>query len=155
GAGLSARAAEAAGGAKYVPALGPYGPDVAQLDTWLSVNADSTVTLFTGVVELGTGSTTGLLQIAAEELDVPMSAMRLVTPATLRTPDQFVSSGSRAISQHGPPIRQAAAEARQYLVNLAASQLGVPAAQLTVSNGVVGSTADPSKSVSYTQLLGG
>jgi CO/xanthine dehydrogenase Mo-binding subunit len=141
--------------AAYQPPLGDYGPDVNQLDTWLAVHQDGSVTLFTGVVELGTGSVTGLLQIAAEELDVPFAAMSVVTPDTLRTPDQFVSSGSRAISQHGPPIRQAAAEARQYLVNLAAGKLGVPAAQLEVVDGVVRSTADASKNVSYGALIGG
>jgi CO/xanthine dehydrogenase Mo-binding subunit len=155
GARLSATAAKGATDANYQPALGPYGPDAGQLDTWLSVNADGTVTLYSGVVELGTGSSTGLLQVAAEELDVPFSAMQFVGPDTLRTPDQFVSSGSRAISQHSPPIRQAAAEARQYLVNLASAKLGVSASQLTVSEGVVSSTTDASKSVSYKDLLGG
>jgi len=136
----------------YQPPLGDYGPDVNQLDTWFAVHEDGTVTLFTGVVELGTGSVSGLLQIAAEELDVPYSSMRVVTPDTLRTPDQFVSSGSRAISQHGPPIRQAAAEARLFLVNLASTKLGVPASQLTVTNGVVSGAG---KSISYGDLIGG
>jgi nicotinate dehydrogenase subunit B len=138
--------------AGYQPPLGDYGPDVNQLDTWFAVAQDGTVTLYTGVVELGTGSVTGLLQIAAEELDVPFSAMKVVTPDTLRTPDQFVSSGSRAISQHGPPIRQAAAETRQYLVNLASTKLGVPAATLSVTDGVV---SGGGKSISYGELIGG
>jgi CO/xanthine dehydrogenase Mo-binding subunit len=154
GAGVAGKA-NGASNVNYQPPLGDYGPDVNQLDTWLAVHEDGTVTLYTGVVELGTGSVTGLLQIAADELDVPFSAMRVVTPDTLRTPDQFVSSGSRAISQHGPPIRQASAEARQYLVNLASSKLGVPAAQLTVTDGVVRAVTDASKSISYTALLGG
>ncbi|HZO98565.1 MAG TPA: molybdopterin cofactor-binding domain-containing protein [Gaiellaceae bacterium] len=147
GGGLAGRAAAA-----YQPPLGDYGPDVAELDTWFAVGQDGSVTLYTGVVELGTGSVTGLMQIAAEELDVPFGAMKVVTPDTLRTPDQFVSSGSRAISQHGPPIRQAAAEARQFLVNLAAGKLGVPASQLTVSDGVV---SGGGKSISYGELIGG
>src|SRR5215471_4178524 len=88
GAGLGATARAA--GAGFQPALGPYGPDVNDLDTWLAINADSTVTLYTGVIPMGTGSLTGLLQIAADELDVPFEAMRVVTPDTNRTPDQFV-----------------------------------------------------------------
>src|SRR5262245_30225603 len=82
--------AATAGAAQYQPALGPYGPDISQLDTWLAIHEDGTVTLFMGIVELGTGATTGVLQMAAEELDVPFDAMRIVTPDTLRTPDQFV-----------------------------------------------------------------
>ena len=154
GGGMTAGAG-ARSNAPYQPPLGDYGPEVDQLDTWLAVHADGTVTLYMGIVELGTGASTGVLQIAAEELDVPFSVMRVVTPDTLRTPDQFVSSGSRAISLHGPPIRQAAAEARQFLVNLASSKLGVPASQLTVTDGVVRSTTDPSKNASYAALLGG
>jgi nicotinate dehydrogenase subunit B len=145
-------AAHATGSPAYQPALGPYGPDVNQLDTWLAVNADNTVTLYTGVIPMGTGSLTGILQIAADELDVPFAAMHVVTPDTNRTPDQFVSSGSRAISQHGPPIRQAAAEARAFLLGLASSKLGVPAASLTVSDGVV---SGGGQTVKYGDLLGG
>jgi CO/xanthine dehydrogenase Mo-binding subunit len=144
--------AAAASGSGYYPPLGDYGPDVNQLDTWLSINADNTVTLYTGVIPMGTGSLTGLLQIAADELDVPFDAMHVVTPDTNRTPDQFVSSGSRAISQHGPPIRQAAAEARNFLLGLASTQLGVPQASLTVTDGVV---SGGGKSVKYSDLLGG
>jgi CO/xanthine dehydrogenase Mo-binding subunit len=145
-------AASAKSAAASQPTLGPYGPDVNQLDTWLAVNADNTVTLFTGVIPMGTGSLTGILQIAADELDVAFDAMRLVTPDTSRTPDQFVSSGSRAISQHGPPIRQAAAEARAYLLGLASQSLGVPVSGLTVADGVV---SGGGKSVKYGDLLGG
>jgi nicotinate dehydrogenase subunit B len=137
----------------FQPALGQYGPDVGQIDTWLAVKADNTVTLYTGIVPLGTGSLTGVLQIAAEELDVPFSAMRVVTPDTNRTPDQFVSSGSRAISQHGPPVRQAAAEARAVLLGLAATKLGAPVSSLKVSDGVV--TSADGKSAKYGDLLGG
>jgi CO/xanthine dehydrogenase Mo-binding subunit len=139
----------------YKPVLGNYGPDISQLDTWLAIHEDGTVTLFMGIVELGTGATTGVLQLAAEELDVPFSSMRIVTPDTLRTPDQFVSSGSRAIATHGPPIRQAAAEARMVLLNLASTRLGVPASQLRVTDGVVFATSDSSKRVSYAELIGG
>lgn len=152
GAVLDAQAAKAYTSTTYWPPLGAYGPDVTQVDTWLSVNADNTVTLYTGVVELGTGSTTGLLQIAAEELNVPFSAMRLVTPDTLRTPDQFVSSGSRAISQHSPPIRGAAVTAYQTLLGLASTKLNVPVGNLSVTNGVV---SGGGQQVTYSELVSG
>ena len=66
------------------------------------------------------------MQIMAEELDLPFARMRLVGPDTERTPDQFVSSGSRSISDHSMPIRNAAAEARAALVGMASERLGVP-----------------------------
>jgi nicotinate dehydrogenase subunit B len=151
GARLAAKAS-ATSNANYQPPLGDYGPNVSQLDSWLAVHADNTVTLYTGIVVLATGSLTGVLQIAAEELDVPFSAMRVVPADTSRTPDQFIASGSSAISRHSPPIRQAAAEARAFLVNLASSKLGVPVSQLSVVDGVVSGSG---KSISYGDLLGG
>ena len=87
--------------------IGPYGPPVDQVDSWLAIGEDGRATLFTGCCELGTGSSTGLMQIMAEELDVAFDRVRLVGPDTSRTPDQFVSSGSRTISAHSRPIRQA------------------------------------------------
>src|SRR5690349_8463984 len=72
--------------------LGPYGPAEDQLDSWLEVAADGRVTLFSGCSELGTGSSTALSQIVAEELDVPFERVKLTLPDTNRTPDQFVTS---------------------------------------------------------------
>jgi len=46
------------------------------LDAWLRINADGSVTVFTGKVELGQGIVTALAQIAAEELEVPLGASR-------------------------------------------------------------------------------
>ena len=103
--------------------IGPYGPPEDQIDSWIAIAEDGHATLFTGCCELGTGSSTGLMQIMAEELDLPFERVRLVGPDTNRTPDQFVSSGSRTISAHSRPIRQAAAEARAALVDMAAKRL--------------------------------
>src|SRR6266550_5287780 len=103
--------------------FGPYGPPEDQIDSWLAIGEDGRATLFTGCCELGTGSSTGLMQIMAEELDIPFERVRLVGPDTNRTPDQFVSSGSRTISLHSRPIRSAAAEARTTLVELASKRL--------------------------------
>src|SRR2546428_6557924 len=72
---------------------GPYGPPEDQVDSWITIAADGRVTLFSGCSELGTGSSTGLLQIVAEELDVPFERVKLMLPDTNRTPDQFVTSG--------------------------------------------------------------
>lgn len=92
--------------------VGPYGPPEDEIDSWISISEDGTATLYSGCCELGTGSSTGLLQVMAEELDIPFAKTRFTGPDTDRTVDQFVSSGSRTISLHAKPIRQAAAEAR-------------------------------------------
>src|SRR5262249_6863821 len=135
--------------------LGPYGPPEDEIDSWISISADGTATLYSGCCELGTGSSTGLLQVMAEELDISFGRTRLLGPDTNRTVDQFVSSGSRTISAHSRPIRQAAAEARAALIHLAAERLNHPAEQLVTNDGIVSAKDTPEKKVSYGELIGG
>jgi CO/xanthine dehydrogenase Mo-binding subunit len=135
--------------------LGPYGPPENEVDSWIAINEEGRVTLFSGCSELGTGSSTGLMQVMAEELDVPFASVRLMLPDTNRTPDQFVSSGSRTISAHSRPIRQAAAEARLALVGLAAKKLNVPASEIVTSEGVASVRGQPQKKATYAELIGG
>jgi len=144
------RAEAAAPGLK----LGPYGPPKEELDTWIAVDRSGVVTLYSGVSDLGSGNHTGLLQIVAEELDVAFGSTRFFGPDTDRTPDQFVSSGSRSIAVNGIPIRRAAAQARDALVNMAAKVLNAPAGQLRVEDGVVSVVGAPQRRVSYGDLIG-
>ena len=70
-------------GAAAAPAAAARGevagpPDPAAIDTWIALHADNTATLYFGKCELGQGNTTGLLQIAGEELDLDMSQLKWV-----------------------------------------------------------------------------
>jgi nicotinate dehydrogenase subunit B len=143
---LLAGKAEAAG---TRVAAGP--PDLTQVDSWIAVHGDNTASIAFGKIELGQGTWTGMLQIAGEELDLPMEQLRMVKQDTDSTPNQGVTAGSSSISGGGPQLRQAAAEARAVLLGLASKQLGVPVSQLTVSNGTV---SGGGKSVTYGQLIG-
>src|SRR5437868_15428 len=80
------------------------------LDAWIRINPDGTATVFTGKVELGQGILTALGQIAAEELDLPLSRVTLVSGDTSRTPNEGVTSGSQSIENSGTALRLAAAE---------------------------------------------
>ena len=71
------------------------------------------------------------------------------------TVDQGGSGGSDALQTDGYPMRRVAAEARRVLLEMASARLGVPVAQLVVSDGVVSVAADPSKRVTYGELIGG
>src|SRR5690242_16067794 len=135
--------------------IGDYGPPEDQVDSWIAISGDGHATLFSGCCELGTGSSTGLLQVMAEELDIPFERVRLVLPDTDRTPDQFVSSGSRTISAHSRPIRIAAAEARAALIELAAQRLDMPAERLKTSDGAVFIADAPQRKLTYGELVGG
>ncbi|HEY2988671.1 MAG TPA: molybdopterin cofactor-binding domain-containing protein [Candidatus Binatia bacterium] len=130
-------------------------PDPTQLDSWIAVGQDGTVTVFTSKVELGTGIETALAQIAAEELDISWKKIKVDMGDTQKTIDQATTSGSRTIERAGPQIRQAAAAARKELLRLAAEKLKAPVDKLTVKDGVVSVAGSPSKKISYAQLIGG
>jgi nicotinate dehydrogenase subunit B len=98
-------------------------PDPELLDSWIAVHADNTATVFMGKVELGQGTTTGMLQIAAEELDLAMSQVSAARVDTNVTPNQGPAVASLSIMDNGPQLRAAAAEARQALLRLAAARI--------------------------------
>ena len=106
-----------------------------QLDDWIQFNEDRTVTVYSGKVELGQGIRTALAQIAADELDIALERIRLVTADTDRSPDEGSTAGSRSLETSGVAIRIAAAEARMVLLSLAFEQLDAltPADGLKVS----------------------
>ena len=129
--------------------------DPTQLDSWLAIAPDGTVTVFTGKVDLGTGVETALAQIVAEELDVPFSRIHMIGLDTAKAINQGTTAGSRSIERGGPQLRQAAAAARQELLKLAAARLNSTPEKLAVKDGVVSVTGDTRKTVSYGQLIGG
>src|SRR5262249_52385814 len=129
---------------------GPF--DQYQVDAWITINADSTASIKSGGILQGTGSDTGLLMIAGEELNMGLDQVEFVRADTNVTPNSGKHSASNTIKNGGPGVRAAAAAAAQALLGLASTQLGVPAAQLSVSKGVV---SGGGKSVTYGQLLGG
>ena len=116
------------------------------------MNADNTASIKSGAITQGTGSVTGILQIAAEELDMDFSQVLHVKSDTNVTPETGTKAASNTISNAGPGVRAAAAWARQTLLGLASTQLGVPVSPLSVSKGVV---SGGGKTVTYGQLLGG
>jgi CO/xanthine dehydrogenase Mo-binding subunit len=131
----------------------PAGSDLKQLDTWLAIHADNSVTLYLGFVELGQGTTTALPQVAAEELDIGLDQIRLVQHETNVTPNQGGTYSSDSIARGSPQVRAAAAEARAALLKMASDRLGAPEEMLTVERGVV--SAPGGKRVRYGALVGG
>ena len=120
------------------------------LNAWLRVNADGTVTAYTGKVELGQGILTALRQIAAEELDLPYEKMTLISGDTDRVPDEGRTNGSFSIENSGTALRLASAEARAILIDLAAQRLGVAADTLRVADGNI--VAADGRKLSYGEL---
>ena len=122
------------------------------LDAWLRINPDGSATVFTGKVELGQGIVTALAQIAAEELDLPLARITMISGDTGQTPNEGQTAGSQSIEASGTALRMAGAEARAILVDLAAKRLAAPADTLKVADGVI--SAPDGRRVSYAELAG-
>src|SRR6266436_9272641 len=138
----------------FTPGPGDY-LDPRELDSWLAVIQDGSITMFTGKVDIGTGTRTALAQIVAEELDVPFDRVTMAMGDTAKTVDQGRTVGSNTIPRGGPQLRQAAAAARAELLKLASIRFRAPVEQLMVADGIVRVSDDPERKVSYGELIGG
>jgi CO/xanthine dehydrogenase Mo-binding subunit len=107
------------------------------LDDWIRIEADDTVTIFTGKVEIGQALHTALAQIGAEELDVDIGRVRIAMADTGRSPDEGTTAGSNSIQASGSAVRQAAADARYILLSTASERWNIPIAQLRVDDGTI------------------
>jgi len=142
----------ATAGANTLPAAKSVAKEA--VDSWLTITPDNKVTIFVGKVDLGTGTRTALMQLAADELDVSFSRIEMVMGDTAVTPDQWLTAANLTIFQGGGELRRAAASARRALVERAAQRLGVPATGLVVEDGVVRVKADANRKLSYGELIG-
>lgn len=125
------------------------------LDAYLRVNEDGTVTLYTGKVEFGQGIATGFSQLIAEELSIPFESIDVVMGHTDVSPLDIGTFGSLSTRMTGPRIRQAGASMRVWLTDLAADELGIDASKLTLKDGAVVANDDAGTSVSFADLASG
>jgi nicotinate dehydrogenase subunit B len=135
------------------PSLSGSLKETPMLDAWIRVDADGTISVFTGKVEFGQGIKTALIQLAAEELVVVPSRIVLVTADTSRTPNEGYTAGSHSMQDSGTAIMNAAAQVREMLVGMAASRFGVPADSLAARDGSI--RAADGRSVAYAELVAG
>ncbi len=126
-----------------------------QVDDWLALDLDGTVTVFSGRVELGTGVRTALAQIVAEELDVPFERVKMVMGDTARTPNEGYTAGSLTIHNGGFALRHASAQARQALLEMAADRLDAALEELIVRDGIISESHHPGREITYAELMGG
>jgi nicotinate dehydrogenase subunit B len=123
------------------------------LDAWIGVDADGRITVFTGKAEIGQGFKTAFQQIAAEELDVPFAALKVVTADTKRTANEGYTSGSNSMKYSGTAIQNAAAQVRELLIAEAARRLNLSSETLKTENGAV--IAPDGQRLSYGDLVAG
>ena len=142
----------------------PLGPDVVraadgspEITAWVVIRPDDTVVIRIARSEMGQGTLTGLAQLCAEELECDWSKVTTEYPtpgqsvARKRVWGDFSTGGSRGIRESHQYVRQGGATARAMLVQAAATQWGVPAAECSAANSIV--THNPTgRKVSYGKL---
>jgi CO/xanthine dehydrogenase Mo-binding subunit len=126
-----------------------------QMDAYLRVNEDGTITVLTGKIEFGQGIQTGFGQIVAEELYLPFEKVDVIHGTTSMVPNDGPTAGSSSTRRTGMVIRRAAAEMREWLTELAAEELGVDAADLVLADGVISVGSDATKSTDFGTLAAG
>jgi nicotinate dehydrogenase subunit B len=130
--------------------------DGAQGDgAWLHVGADGLVTAFAGKVEVGQDVITALSLLVAEELRVPLPAVRLVLGDTDLCPFDPGTFGSRSMPEVGPRLQALAAAARLCLVRLAAERWGLDAGALVAEDGRVRRAEPGFPPLTYGELVRG
>ena len=137
-------------------APGPYPvPDFHQIDSWIVIHQNNTATFYVGKTDPGQGTGTAFRQLMSDELDIAFDKTTCIMGSTDITVDQVGAGGSTAIERDSIPMRRVAAEARRVLLGMGATALAVPVDQLTVSDAVITVKADPSKRITYGELIGG
>jgi CO/xanthine dehydrogenase Mo-binding subunit len=127
--------------------------DYPMISSWLRINADGTVTLMIGKVELGQGVVTAVAQVCAEELDIDFGRLHVISGDTALVPDEGTTAGSQSMPNCAPAVQMASAEARQIMLELASARLGQPMDGMSVQDGTI--TAADGQSVTYWDLVTG
>jgi nicotinate dehydrogenase subunit B len=128
--------------------------DIREVDSFLSVHSDGSVTVYTGKVDLGTGLRIAVRQMAAEELGLPIARVALVEGDTSLTPDQGRTGGSSGLTQGGVGVRQAAATAHRRLLELASQKLDRPVSMLVLADGRI-RPGSGGRGIAVADLVGG
>ncbi|MBM3409378.1 MAG: xanthine dehydrogenase family protein molybdopterin-binding subunit [Betaproteobacteria bacterium] len=130
------------------------GAATPEVNAWVVIKSDDTVIVRIARSEMGQGTLTGLAQMVAEELECDWAKVTTEQPtpgenlARKRIWGNFSTGGSRGIRESQDYVRKGGAAARIMMVQAAANEWGVPAAQCRVSKGVI-SHAASGRSTSY------
>jgi isoquinoline 1-oxidoreductase subunit beta len=118
-----------------------------EVNAWVVIRPDDTVVIRIARSEMGQGTLTGLAQLVAEELECDWSKVTTEYPtpgqnvARKRVWGDYNSTGSRSIRESQDYVRKGGAVAREMLIQAAANEWKVPAAECTASNSVITHTA--------------
>jgi nicotinate dehydrogenase subunit B len=129
-------------------------PSPSQLDSYIAIRSSGIIDVFFGKMDMGQGVNVSIAQIVADELDAPIESVNVIMGDTALTVNQGGGSGSTGIELGSKPIRQAAAEARRYLIDMGASRLGLQRAQVSTDQSHIYFIDNPAEKISYIDLIG-
>lgn len=120
---------------------------------WIELNSDGAADVVTGTQDIGTGTRTGLAQVAAESLGLPLDDIAFHLGDTALGPYSPVSSGSATQATIGPAIQAAAADIQDQLKTVAANAMEVAKDRLSIRDGHVLVDGDASRGMSVKQVM--
>jgi len=128
--------------------------DDSLISAWLHIDADGSISVFTGKTEVGQNIRTSLTQAVAEELPVSLESIRMVMADTDLVPWDGGTSGSRSTPQMNSQLRRVAATAREVLLDLAAKQFNTDRSSIVLFDGMA-SAAGSGEKISFGDLTKG
>jgi len=119
----------------------------------VKMNDDGSATVLTGAIDVGQGAETIITQIVAEELGLGMDDVRIVNADTDTTPQDIGAWISGMTYVTGNAARQAAGNARDKLLAVAAKKIGVPVEDLAIEDKVIYCCRDPERRLTYQEVI--
>jgi len=117
------------------------------------MNDDGSVIVLTGAIDIGQGSETVISQIVAEELAIGMDDVKIISSDTDVTPQDIGAWISGMTYVTGNAARQAAGNAREKLLQVAAEKMDVPVANLLCRDKVVYHRLNPELKMTYREVI--
>lgn len=130
----------------------PSMPNDVASSAIIRLNEDGTAYLSVSAQDIGQGSDTTLIQIAAEALSLPPEKITINTGDTANTPYEWQTVASRITFCAGNAVLRAAEDVKRQLIELASIKLSTYPRDLKLEDGYVVSTQYPDKKVSYAEL---
>ncbi|HEY4069172.1 MAG TPA: molybdopterin cofactor-binding domain-containing protein, partial [Burkholderiaceae bacterium] len=130
-----------------------------EVNAWVVIKPDDTVVVRVARSEMGQGTLTGLAQLVAEELDCDWSKVTTEYPtpgqnlARNRAWGNFSTGGSRGVRESNEYVRNGGAAARMMLVQAAANDWKVAAAECSTAAGTITHKAS-GRTTSYGKVAG-
>lgn len=104
---------------------------------WVRVGSHGRATVITAMQDIGTGTTTAMAQIAAEELGLPVDHVEVAVGDSARGPYASISAGSSTVPSMGPAVRAAAHDAARQIIEIAAQRYHLEERVLSLKDGKV------------------